>query len=54
MAHPRSSDLGAALTGLVVGVTVLFAIVFAIVQMTNAYYSSKEHAAPAAQTTGAH
>jgi hypothetical protein len=50
----RSSDLGAALTGLVVGVTVLFAIVFAIVKMTNASYAAGEGAAPAAQTSGAH
>jgi hypothetical protein len=35
-------------------VTVLFAIVFAIVKMTNASYASHEGAAPAAQTSGAH
>jgi hypothetical protein len=50
----RSSDLGAALTGLVVGTTVLFAIVFAIVKMTNASYAGHESPAPAAQTSDAH
>ena len=53
----RPSDLGAALTGFVVGGTVLFAVVFAIVILTNNHYASKE-AAPAGQTpatqTGGH
>ena len=42
----KSSDLGAALTGLVVGATVLFALMFAIVKLTNASYA--KHKAPAA------
>jgi hypothetical protein len=48
MAQQRSSDLGAALTGLVVGGVVLFAIMFAIVKITNASYASHEPAAAAA------
>jgi uncharacterized protein (DUF983 family) len=50
MAHEhRTSDLGAALTGLVVGGVVLFAIMFAIVKITNASYASHEPAAAAAE-----
>jgi hypothetical protein len=55
---PRSSDLGAALTGFVVGITVLFAALFAIVILTNNHYAGMEAApdgrAPAAQTGGGH
>jgi hypothetical protein len=50
----HSSDLGAALTGLVVGATVLFVIVFAIVQLTNAKYAGEHSAPPAAQTQSSH
>ena len=48
----RSSDLGAALTGLIVGAVFLFIIVFTIVKLTNASFAGKEHAtaAPAATT----
>lgn len=52
----RSSDLGAALTGLIVGAVVLFMIVFTIVKLTNASFASEHEAAaasPAATTTGA-
>lgn len=49
----HSSDLGAALTGLIVGATVLFIIVFAIVQLTNAKFAGK-HETPAAQTAPSH
>jgi uncharacterized protein (DUF983 family) len=49
MAKQRSSDLGAALTGLVVGAVVLFAIMFAIVKITNASYASHEPAAATAE-----
>jgi uncharacterized protein (DUF983 family) len=48
----RSSDLGAALTGLIVGAVVLFIIVFTIVKLTNASFAGEEHVtAPAAATT---
>jgi hypothetical protein len=54
----RSSDLGAALTGFVVGGTVLFAVMFAIVILTNNHYADMESApagqAPAAQTGAGH
>ena len=47
----RSSDLGAALTGLIVGAVALFIIVFTIVKLTNASFADEEHAAaPAAAT----
>ncbi|HUR91239.1 MAG TPA: hypothetical protein VMY38_01050 [Gemmatimonadaceae bacterium] len=48
----RSSDLGAALTGLIVGAVALFIIVFTIVKLTNASFA-EEHAAAPAATTGA-
>jgi len=45
----RSSDLGAALTGLIVGAVALFIIVFTIVKLTNASFAGEhEAAAPAA------
>lgn len=46
----RSSDLGAALTGLIVGAVVLFIIVFTIVKLTNSSYAGEHEAAPAATT----
>ena len=50
----RSSDLGAALTGLIVGAVALFIIVFTIVKLTNSSYAGEHAAAPAAATpTGA-
>jgi len=48
----RSSDLGAALTGLIVGAVALFTIVFTIVKVTNSSYAGEHEAAPAATTTG--
>ncbi|MGI8618228.1 MAG: hypothetical protein ACR2L6_03950 [Gemmatimonadaceae bacterium] len=48
----RSSDLGAALTGLIVGAVALFIIVFTIVKLTNASFAGGHEAAPAAPTTG--
>ena len=48
----RSSDLGAALTGLIVGAVALFIIVFTIVKLTNASFAGEAHAtAPAAPAT---
>jgi len=51
----RSSDLGAALTGLIVGAVALFIIVFTIVKLTNASFAGEHEAAapaaPAATTT---
>lgn len=44
----RRSDLGASLTGLVVGAVVLFALLFSIVKLTNAKYAGHEAGAPAA------
>lgn len=48
----RSSDLGAALTGLIVGTVALFIIVFTIVKLTNASFAAKHEAAAPATTTG--
>jgi hypothetical protein len=45
MASTRRSDLGAALTGLILGGVVLFGLMFSIVHMTNSHYNSKEAAA---------
>ena len=47
----RSSDLGAALTGLIVGAVFLFIIVFTIVKLTNASFAGEEHAAAPAPAT---
>jgi len=46
----RPSDLGAALTGLIVGAVVLFIIVFTIVKLTNSSYAGEHEAAPVATT----
>ena len=46
----RSSDLGAALTGLIVGAVALFIIVFTIVKLTNASFADEAHAAAPAAT----
>lgn len=45
----RSSDFGAALTGLVVGGCVLFALLFGIVELTHHHFVSEEPAAAAAK-----
>jgi len=45
----RSGDFGAALTGLVVGACVLFALLFGIVELTHRHYVSKEPPAAATQ-----
>ncbi len=47
MASTRRSDLGAALTGLILGGVVLFGLMFSIVHLTKARYESKGHAAEA-------
>lgn len=47
----RSSDLSAALTGLIVGAVALFIIVFTIVKLTNSSYAGEHVAAPAAAPT---
>jgi hypothetical protein len=44
MANSQRSDFGAALTGLVVGASVLFLLVFGIVEMTNAKYAHETKA----------
>jgi hypothetical protein len=44
MASQRKSDFGAALTGLVVGACVLFALVFTIVTLTNHKYAGESKA----------
>lgn len=50
----RSSDLGAALTGLIVGAVALFILVFTIVKLTNASFAEEHAATPApAAATGA-
>ncbi|MGK2935594.1 MAG: hypothetical protein ACSLFE_10185 [Gemmatimonadaceae bacterium] len=54
-ASAKSSDLGAALTGLIMGAVALFIIVFTIVKLTNSSFAGEHEAAaaPAATTTGA-
>lgn len=50
MTKPKSRDLSAALTGLVLGVVSLFLIVTTIVLLTNSHFKNeKAEAAPAAQ-----
>jgi hypothetical protein len=44
MATKKKTDLGAALTGLVLGAVVLFLVLTSIVMMTNAHYRGKEAA----------
>lgn len=44
MATKRKTDLGAALTGLVLGAVVLFLLLTSIVIVTNAHYRDKERA----------
>jgi hypothetical protein len=44
MTSSRRSDFGAALTGLVVGGCVIFAVLFGIVELTHHHYVNKEHA----------
>jgi hypothetical protein len=41
----KKTDLGAALTGLVLGAVTLFLLLTAIVMMTNAHFRNKEPAA---------
>ncbi|MGI8547129.1 MAG: hypothetical protein ACR2M1_07325 [Gemmatimonadaceae bacterium] len=45
----KSSDFSAALTGLVVGGSVLFALVFGIVEITNHMYSGEATVQPTVQ-----
>jgi hypothetical protein len=44
MATKKKTDLGAALTGLILGVVTLFLVLTSIVMMTNAHYRDKEAA----------
>ncbi|MGH7652895.1 MAG: hypothetical protein ACREMS_13790 [Gemmatimonadaceae bacterium] len=44
MATRKKTDLGAALTGLVLGAVVLFLLLTSIVMMTNAHYRNGETA----------
>jgi hypothetical protein len=44
MATKKKTDLGAALTGLVLGAVVLFLVLTSIVMMTNAHYRGREAA----------
>jgi hypothetical protein len=41
----KKTDLGAALTGLVLGAVVLFLLITAIVMLTNAHFRNREPAA---------
>lgn len=50
MAHRSGSDLPAAITGFVVGASLIFALMVAIVQMTNSKYAS-EAAGAASEST---
>ena len=49
MAVKQKTDLGAALTGFVLGAVTLFLILTSIVLLTNAKYRHLEEHAPAAQ-----
>jgi hypothetical protein len=44
MATKKKTDLGASLTGLILGAVVLFLLLTSIVMMTNAHYRDKEAA----------
>ena len=44
----RKTDLGAALTGLVLGASVLFLLLLTIVWLTNRHFEGREKAEPAA------
>jgi hypothetical protein len=44
MATKKKTDLGASLTGLILGAVVLFLVLTSIVMMTNAHYRDKEAA----------
>jgi hypothetical protein len=50
MAPKKSTDLGAALTGLILGGSVLFLVLLTIVWLTNSHFENKKasEAAPAA------
>lgn len=50
MAPKKSTDLGAALTGLILGGSVLFLVLLTIVWLTNSHFEKKEanEAQPAA------
>jgi hypothetical protein len=50
MASHRRSDFGAALTGLVVGGCLVYAIVFAVVQLTNLKFAGHAESAEKAAT----
>jgi hypothetical protein len=47
MAAKQKTDLGAALTGLILGAVTLFLLLTAIVLLTNAHYRGEEPAAAA-------
>jgi hypothetical protein len=43
----HQSDFGAAITGLIVGGCIVFAILFGVVELTNHHYASEKTPAPA-------
>jgi hypothetical protein len=47
MESKQQTDFGAALTGLVVGGCIVFAILFGVVEMTNHHYAGEKTAAAA-------
>jgi hypothetical protein len=49
MATKKKTDLGAALTGLILGAVTLFLLMTAIVMMTNAHYRGEQVAGAAHQ-----
>ena len=51
--RPKSRDLSAALTGLVLGGSVLFLLVLTIVWLTNRHFEGKEASEKTAATTPA-
>ena len=48
MSAPQQNDKSAGFTGLILGAIALFVVLFAIVRITNAHYSSEEAATKSA------
>lgn len=54
MSAPRSGDMAAGYTGLVIALILLFGALSTIVHFTNQKFASHERAAPAAGSQGGH
>ena len=52
--RPKSRDFGAAISGLILGGSVMFLVILAIVWLTNSHFAEKKaHEAPPSPATGA-